>query len=122
MVTITDSMMMIIMKTITAIYVPTTTITMTSHTSIIAITYISTYHSTLYLYLHINLGTKIMSVEERATGDVTWEIYSYYIRAGGLVLFSVVVFCLLATQAAGIVGKFGNQSCDVIVNKYSFLL
>jgi hypothetical protein len=47
-----------------------------------------------------------MSVEERATGDVTWEIYSYYIRAGGIFLFALVLFALLCTQAAGIVAQF----------------
>ena len=45
-------------------------------------------------------------MEERATGDITWPIYRYYIKAGGWGWFSGVLFFLILAQVLQIISAY----------------
>ncbi|KAJ1419431.1 P-loop containing nucleoside triphosphate hydrolase protein [Ochromonadaceae sp. CCMP2298] len=51
-------------------------------------------------------ATTINSKEERSQGDVTTEIYSYYLRAGGAFLFSVLLLCVAISQVFTLLASF----------------
>jgi ABC-type multidrug transport system fused ATPase/permease subunit len=48
----------------------------------------------------------IITVEERNTGDVESKVYLHYVRAGGLVLFSILITGLSCAQGAQIGAQF----------------
>jgi ATP-binding cassette subfamily C (CFTR/MRP) protein 1 len=61
--------------------------------------------------------TKLMTIEERNLGKVSWKVYSYYIYAGGIGYVALLVFSLLSAQVAQIVAQFhlaawGQRAAD----------
>lgn len=62
-------------------------------------------------------GEVLMSEEEKAEGDVTLEVYLYYMRAGGLIMSALVVICLITIQACTLGANFyltywGDKASD----------
>ena len=52
---------------------------------------------------HLDKRTaKLVSTEERNSGDVPWATYWYYIKAGGVWIFSFLLLALLCAQGAQI--------------------
>jgi ABC-type multidrug transport system fused ATPase/permease subunit len=49
---------------------------------------------------------KLITVEERNMGDVEFSTYTYYIKAGGTFIFSLVILALLGFQAATVCAQF----------------
>lgn len=51
-------------------------------------------------------ATKITTIEEKAEGDVMWPTYSYYIKAGGLGKFYLIMFFICLYQALVVVASY----------------
>ena len=51
-------------------------------------------------------ATKITTIEEKAEGDVMWPTYSYYIKAGGLGKFALIMLFICLYQALVVVASY----------------
>ena len=77
---------------------------------------------------HLDKRTaKLVSTEERNSGDVPWATYWYYIKAGGVWIFSFLLLALLCAQGAQI-GKHPTAYYCIllhctywVINKYYFV-
>lgn len=54
-------------------------------------------------------STTIIAKEEQATGDVKTDVYLYYVKCGGLLLFTSMVFFILIGQLFTILGSYWLQ-------------
>lgn len=54
-------------------------------------------------------STVLMSKEERQEGDVSWSCYVYYIRSGGVGLFSLFMLSVLINQVFTLLGAYWLQ-------------
>ena len=64
---------------------------------------------------HLDKRTaKLVSTEERNSGDVPWATYWYYIKAGGVWIFSFLLLALLCAQGAQI-GKRHTLSYTLLL-------
>lgn len=69
-------------------------------------------------------ATTLNSKEERSKGDVTTEIYLYYIKSGGVVLFTSLCLFIACNQAATILSSYwlsywGDESVNKEENGHS---
>ena len=51
-------------------------------------------------------GTTLTTIEEKAEGDVMWPTYSYYIKAGGLGKFCLIMLFICLYQALVVVASY----------------
>ena len=53
-----------------------------------------------------NRSSNLVTKEEKSEGQVTWKVYSYYIHAGGVYLFYLIIFFLSSAQGFQIGSSF----------------
>ena len=51
-------------------------------------------------------GTRLITLEEKTEGSISWDAYVYYVKSGGYFLFFMIVFFAVASQGLALLAAF----------------